>query len=281
MKCFVCKKGYMTPYFIKKRGCECIDEEFERCSNCGLVINKTLYEMTAKEWEEVNYIYHDGYQGTDENADDPKWLSRLKSQAEVFAGLFDCGIFSENMRTVDYGCGDGKLSQYVDDAFELRTGHRPSHQLIGKYEKYMALDGIVGYYTEADITPNSFDVVISCSVIEHLIGIEEIDKFFSLAKDNGTVCLHTLICEEVPRDPERFYLTPEGHCTIWTNAAMKIIYEEYGYVGCAYNLEAQMWFFFRDTDEFAKLKELHDRIKGSWTISEKFVDYWKQLPYRK
>ena len=83
----------MAPYFIKKRGCECIDEEFERCSNCGLVINRTLYEMTAKEWEEVNYIYHDGYQGTDENADDPKWLSRLKSQAEVFAGLFDCGIF--------------------------------------------------------------------------------------------------------------------------------------------------------------------------------------------
>jgi len=35
------------------------------------------------------------------------------------------------------------------------------------------------------------------------------------------------------------------------------------------------------TSEFAKLKELHDRIKGAWTISEKFVDYWKQLPYRK
>ncbi len=268
--------------FVKKVGWSHIllkivggaQDVFERCPDCGLVIDRTLYEMTTEEWEDVNYKCHSSYQGTDEDPADPKWISRLNTQAAVLAGLFDCDVYSLGMKTVDYGCGDGKLSKYTDDAYEARAGKRLSHKLIGKYDRYMAVED-EGYYTDDDMVPNSFDVVISCSVIEHLIGSDEINRFFSLANDKGTICLHTIICEEVPRDPEWFYLSTEGHCTFWTNAAMLKIYENYGFVGCAYNLEARMCFFFKDENRYTKLKENYDRIVGSLTLSDSFIDYWK------
>lgn len=136
------------------------------------------------------------------------------------------------------------------------------------------------YYTDENIKSRSFDVVVSCSVIEHLVGMEQIDEFFSLAKPEGTICLHTLICEEVPNDPDWFYLTPEGHCTIWTNRAMSEIYKKGNYIGCAYHLESQMWFFFGDCVRYETLKTTKDHILGTWFFSDQFIDYWKQKPYR-
>lgn len=135
--------------------------------------------------------------------------------------MFDCGIFLVDSRTVDYGCGDGKLSSYVEDEFFARTGRKNKHQLIGNYDRYMGLGNENGYYHEEDIIPHTFDVVISCSMLEHLIGFDEVDSFFSLVRSDGVICLHSLICEEVQLDPEWFYISPRVHCTIWTNNAMK------------------------------------------------------------
>lgn len=174
----------------------------------------------------------------------------------------------------------GKLSRYVDEVYETKAKKTPSHALIGKYDRFMKSDGSSDYIKDEDVRPNTFDMVISCSVLEHLIGWSEVDKFFSLAKENGVICLHTLICEEVPCDPDWFYLLPV-HCTLWTNTAMSKVYNRYGYKGCAYHPEAQMWFFFKDEKQYEKLKEVHEAIPGSWVFSRSFVDYWKQSPYRK
>lgn len=65
--------------------------------------------------------------------------------------------------------------------------------------------------------------VLSCSVFEHLIGIDAVDKLLSLANMSGTVAVHTLVCEEVPDDSEWYYLLL-GHCTMWTNKAREKLY---------------------------------------------------------
>ena len=277
--CFVCNEK-MKPYFTKMRGGT--EETYEKCTGCGLVINKTMYMLTADEYEKVNVNFHKKYQGHMENELDPNWVYRLKTQSQVLAGLFSYGVLNLDSRTIDYGCGDGKLSQYVDDAFYRITNRHPTHQLIGNFDRYMAWQKSLNsyYYSMKDITPHSFDVVISCSVLEHLIGFEEVDSFFSLQKDDGMVCLHTLICEAVPCDPNWFYIRPSVHCTLWTNRAMKIIYDKYNYKGCAYNTDAKMWLFFKDEDKFEKLRKVGERIYGSFIFSQGFVDYWKELPYR-
>ncbi len=61
---------------------------------------------------------------------------------------------------------------------------------------------------------------------------------------------------------------------------MSLLFEQYGFVDCAYHMEAHIWFFFKDRHRFEQLKSKAPMIPGEWTFSDKFVDYWKQKPYR-
>lgn len=266
MYCFVCGKE-MTGYFIKNWG-RGMTGDFVRCPDCGMVINKTMYEMPVREWIQKNEELHSEYQGTNEMKNDPKWLDRINMQGEVILQLYDLDIFSVTGNCIDYGCGDGKLAAYVNR----------KQQLVLKYDKYMG-QGKDGYLKDEEVKPGRFDVVICCSVLEHLIGKTEVDKVFGLIADKGVLCLHTLVCEEVPKDPDWFYLLTV-HCTLWTNRAMEILYRNNKFTGCAYNLEAQMWFMFRDRGQFQKLQDAKHRLKGTWFFSDNFVDYWKKKPYR-
>lgn len=266
MDCFVCGKE-MTDYFTKKWGGNVLTGDFVRCPDCGLVINRTMYEMPVQEWMEKNEELHSKYQGTDEMKDDPKWLDRINTQGEIILQLYDLDVFSPVGQCIDYGCGDGKLADLVNR----------NCQLIQKYDKYMGR-GKQGYLEDKDVKQGGFDIVVCCSVLEHLIGKAEVEKVFGLIAEDGVLCLHTLVCEEVPKDPEWFYLLTV-HCTLWTNRAMSILYKDNGFVGCAYNLESQMWFMFRNRGQFLKLKDAEQALRGTWFFSDNFVDYWKQEPY--
>ncbi len=270
MDCFICG-GEMTRYFIKNWvwGGKQLTGDFVRCSNCGMVINKTMYDMPVHEWTKLNEELHSGYQGTDEMKDDPRWLDRINAQVEVILQLYQLDVFPVTGKCIDYGCGDGKLADCVNR----------KQQLILKYDKYMGR-GKEGYISESEVKAGEFEVVICCSVLEHLIGKIEVDKVFNLISGKGVLCLHTLVCEEIPQDPDWFYLLTV-HCTLWTNKAMGILYQNNEFVGCAYNLEAQMWFMFRNKEQFQKLKNVKQELKGTWFFSDIFVDYWKEKPYRR
>jgi len=242
------------------------------------VLDETIYKMTEDEWLKINEL-HKEYQGKDENKDDPNWINRLKFQAETICGLFQEGIINTDAHSIDYGCGDGKLAEFINEEYERRTNQKLNHLLVGKYDKYMKPQAANDYYSDEDLVRGAFDFVVSCSVFEHLIGEKKIDALLSLANDKGIIAIHTLVCDEVPCDPEWYYLLPY-HCTLWTNKAMKKLYKEYKYVGCAYHVEARMWFFFKDKEKYEKLQNSYKNISGTWVFSEDFVDYWKQKPYR-
>lgn len=257
MKCFVCG-GEMSPFMKKFFGMEHLDTcEYVRCENCGLVIAKTLYEMPRSRWEKLNRECHAAYQNTDALDVDPRWLERLQAQAKVLNELVNVGIIEKSARAVDYGAGDGKLSDMC----------KP---WLMKFDEYMARPN-ENYLTE--LKPASFDFVITCSVFEHLLGAADVEKIFALLKSDGIMALHTLICEEIPRDPNWFYLQPV-HCTFWTNAAMKIIFRQYNFKACAYHVESRLWLMFRDAERILRLKN------SEWILAEDFVDYWKAKPYR-
>lgn len=269
MKCFVCGHN-MEHYFSKRWEDLMIEGEFVKCPNCGLVVNKTVYEMSPQEWGEVSIAAHRGYQGTNKNDLDPKWIGRLKNQATLFAEMFDNDIFAQQSRIVDYGCGDAKLSSFFKEKVSDKTEN------ILCYDKYMKGNN---FLNENQMINGSFDAVVSCSVYEHLIGINDVENIYSLLSKNGVFCLHTLICENIPKDPDWFYLLIV-HCTLWTNKSMQITFNRYGFKGCAYHTGAQMWFFFRDKEQYEKLKDKKECFTGEWVFSDDFVDYWKQEPYR-
>lgn len=280
MKCFICKNAEMKPYFVKNMGGDRLlsNHQFIRCPACGLVVNQTIYEMTEDEWMILNDGHKD-YQGTNENPVDPDWIRRLHAQADVIAGLARCGIVSTDCKAIDYGCGDGKLSEYINDSYRKQTGEVLNSYLVGKYDKYMCPEGADDYYSDNKVVPEAFDLVVSCSVFEHLKGMRDVENILSLVKEDGILATHVLVCEEVPQDPDWFYLLLT-HCTIWTNKAMSKLYELNGYKGCAYHVESRMWFFFKDIEKYKLLQEIKGDISGTWVLSDRFVEYWKQKPYR-
>ncbi len=256
--------------------------QFIKCGHCGLVIDQTTYEMSQEERSAYITKIHSAYLGQDENVDDPGWIERLDKQVLLLIQMFGNGIFNKNMRIADYGCGDGKLSEYFRRYYESTVNGNTLNEenpVILKYDKFMRPEGDSTYLLDSEMKPGSFDAIVTCSVFEHLIGKRDIDEVLGLLNNNGILCLHTLVCEEVPCDPDWYYLLPD-HVTLWTNKAMDYLYKDYGYSGCAYNIEARMWFFFKDKTQFDKLYANKDKITGTWVFSNNFVDYWKKKPYR-
>ena len=271
MKCFVCN-GKMAPYFVKKHPSGLVSNYY-RCSECGLTIDKTIYEMSEQERVNLNNFNHSTYQGMDFNSVDPKWIPRLEKQSEFINQLLILDIISSDMTIVDYGCGDGKLAKFVNEKCNMN--------LISNYDKYMKISD-VSYLTDDDMSPNMADMVITCSVWEHLIGKNDVENIYLYLKEDGIFCIHTLIAEEIPKDDDWFYINTNGaHCTLWTNDAMKIWFNTHGFVGCIYHLESKMWLLFKSSEKFNKLKNSMEKISGTVAVSNEFVDYWKQKPYRK
>lgn len=266
MNCFVCG-AKMSPFMSKNFGMRHLDAcEYIFCENCGLVVAKTLYDMPHERWELLNRECHAAYQNTDVLDVDPRWLERLHAQANVLSRLIQLEIIEKSARMVDFGAGDGKLSDFL--------AKKVSAPRLMKFDAYMARPN-ENYLPTEELLPETFDFVITCSVFEHLLGINDVEKIFSLLKSGGTMALHTLICEEVPRDPNWFYLQPV-HATFWTNAAMTKIFRRYDFKGCAYHVESRLWIMFRDAEKFARLKN----SASDFVFADDFVDYWRVKPYR-
>lgn len=240
--------------------------EYERCENCGLVVSRTLYEMSSEDWRALNLECHESYQGSENCEADPRWLERLRRQADMICELYGRGIFREGQRFLDYGCGDGKLADMINGKLATTA--------VEKFDEFMTKPEYL-----KSVPAAAFDAVATCSVFEHLIGRRDVDKILGLLRPDGVFLLHTLIAEEVPRDANWFYFLPP-HCTFFTNAAMKILYRQYRFEGCAYHVESRMWLMFKDGERWQKFLAERENLHGQWACSREFVDYWKSRPYR-
>jgi hypothetical protein len=229
--------------------------DYWRCSNCGFVISGTHADMSQTEWEDLNRSCHQSYQGSDCNPGDPRWLSRLSSQARVIDDCVQVGLLRSDVDWVDYACGDGKLSELV-----AQSGHH-----LQKYDKYMAHHD--GYLSDAELAAGSFGFVITTSVFEHLTKRQEFDAIASLVSDTGVMGVHTLVREAIPQDPTWFYLQPP-HCAFHTNRSMEHLFRQWGYSSSIYHVESRLWLWFKT--------DVRDRVDQSKYVYKKgFVDYWK------
>ena len=271
MKCFVCGNE-MKPFLEKNFAMDYLDKcEYVRCEHCGIVVSKTLYEMPHDKWIALNVEFHNKFlKGERDMATvDSQWIERLEIQAELFANLVNLGLFKSDWRTIDYGADDGTLANKINSKLGKVWLKKFDAYLESYDENYLSPD---------EVKPSSFDFLLTSSVFEHLLGNQgDVDNIINLIKPSSVMALHTLICDEVPRDPNWFYLEAI-HCTMWTNKAMSIIYKKFGFKGCAYNLESRMWFMFRNVEDFERLKSA--QLPGTWQFGEDFVDYWKIKPYR-
>ena len=271
MRCEICA-GTCRFDFSKRFDAFGLDEvDYWRCHDCGFVLSRTHAGMSPERWEQLNAACHAAYQGQAANPLDPKWKSRLAAQAKALAELAQAGLVDGAGRWVDFGCGDGSLSDLLAAEHGLR---------LGKYDAYMA--GDAGYFADDDLRPRNFDLLITTSVFEHLTRRGDWDRIESLVADSGAFALHTLVAERVPSDPEWFYLQPP-HCAFFSNAAMDRLFRDWGYRCSIYSVEASLWVWFRSDPATvaAKVEALNGAGGGPFLFKAGFLDYWKTEPYRR
>jgi len=257
----------MSFYFSKEFRCYILGQvEYFKCNNCGYTISKTHKELTHKTWKELNNQYHKSYQGKDFNVDDPKWQQRLHAQADILADLVKLGLLKKTDRWLDYGSGDGKLARILKDRYHID---------LQNYDRYMSAGQV--YLTTSDLIRESFDLVITTSVFEHFVKRADYDFIVSLVSSNGMLGLHTLVCEEIPKDPKWFYLLPV-HSAFFTNKGMSILFEHWGYESSIYNIESRLWFWFKTESKEIQsiINHANKRVNSPKYVFKKgFVDYWK------
>lgn len=266
MECMICNAS-MSYYFSKNFGGEfnLYVVDYWKCGDCGFVISKTHKDMSTSEWEKLNKAVHSTYQGTDIAVYDPKWLTRLATQAKTLSRLVEMKVLPHQLPWVDYACGDGKLADLLTEG--------GLHTL--KFDRYMHA-GNDEYLTESQLLSRRYSNVINTSVLEHLLSLETFDQIASLVSDSGVLSIHTLVREDIPPDPEWFYLLPV-HVAFYTNRSMQILFDKYGFKASVYHLGSTMWFWFKDDIDLVEQAVIqYNRTEADPLFFKKgFMDYWK------
>jgi len=263
MNCMICQ-GHMEYYFTKsgwKHPLLPPIVDYNQCTKCGFVQSVAHTMMADEHLADLNKVEH-AYQSTNLNALDPRWQSRIRNQADVIDDA-EMGKLIPYGEWVDYGCGSGALSAAVQEVCGL---------VLKKYDREVPPSP--GYLTDAQMVNHSFDFVISTSLFEHLTRREELDRINRLVRRKGVLGIHTLVCEKVPQDPTWFYLQP-AHASFFTNRAMQLLFEQWGYVSSTYHVGAQLWLWYpRDVSAL-----LGKGIAGEMPMFKQgFADYWKGDP---
>jgi 2-polyprenyl-3-methyl-5-hydroxy-6-metoxy-1,4-benzoquinol methylase len=231
MECMVCS-GNMSYNFSKQmEQYNLTTVEYWRCKDCGFVASINHFEMSEDEKTALNNAYHESYLCSDSNHDDPNWLKRLSLQVEVIEDIARLGYISTKLPWIDFGCGDGKLAKMLSEhGFDTYM-----------FDKYMP--SAQGWLSESDVRAMKFGLVVNTSVFEHVTRIEYLDGIAALVDESGVLAIHTLVREDVPEDPDWFYLLPV-HCSFYSNRSMQILFDSWGFSCSLYQVDARMWFWF-------------------------------------
>jgi SAM-dependent methyltransferase len=180
-----------------------------------------MYDLSEEEFMKVNASFHHSFLKDTHCSDDPNWLLRLKKQSIELFKLFKAGIVPSELLWLDYACGNGSLIKHLQDL--------GCSNIVG-YEPYMndVVLSRIPLITEKALQPGKFDCVISTSFLEHVRDLTVIDRMCELVSPNGVFIFHTFVDEQIPADPNWFYLLPT-HCSFFTDDALAILFEKYGF----------------------------------------------------
>jgi hypothetical protein len=270
MNCLICKtnmeyffsKSYnVEPYAHMMKGISKVD--YYKCSNCGFSISKTHKELDQARFEKLNYDFHHYLENNDSNANQPPYLE----QATMLKVLTENRIISMNS-AIDFAGGYGTLSKTLDKYFNIS---------LAVYDPYVKSEDFTNYVAKKDLT--TYKTVFSSAFFEHMLKRENLDDINALvSKTGGAMIIHTVICENIPKDPDWFYIEPPVHTTFHTNKSMRILMEQWGYEACIYCLSAKSWILLKDSNREIeeKIKKINQEFQTEYlTYKEDFIDYWK------
>ena len=93
-----------------------------------------------------------------------------------------------------------------------------------------------------------YDIVFSSAVLEHIASYEPLEIMMNALNEKGVFIFHTVVCENIPKDPTWFYLLP-FHCSFFTNKSWSLLMKKYGFKCSVYSPVAKTWALFKDKPE--------------------------------
>jgi len=114
-------------------------------------------------------------------------------------------------------------------------------------------------------------------VAEHVTKREHLDGINACVSENGRLIIHTRISEEIPKDPNWFYLLPV-HCAFHTNKSMSLLMQQWGYVSSIYCPTARLWVLLKNENQnlFKLIQAINNEFQNEYLYGKLgFMDYWK------
>lgn len=271
MKCIICNSD-STYYFSKTYLEHPLDEfmreigkvDYYKCNRCGFVLSKTHSELDESKWNNLNRLYHHYI----ENSDNDKKGNQppYAEQAMMLSLLGRNGIINTDSM-LDYAAGYGTLSKILAKYCELE---------LPLFDPYVQADNSNRYIDKPEL--KTYKTVINSAMFEHVLKREDLDRVNNLVDSGGSLIMHTVVCENVPNDPNWFYLRPPVHTAFHTNKSMEILMGQWGYRSSIYCPQSKCWVLLRDNIENIEknITTLNQELQSNWFYCKNgFVDYWK------
>lgn len=269
--CLICQ-GNTEYYFSKQHGVYSgspfsggFTADYWKCTDCGFVISKTHQRMAPSQWECLNASWHNGgYATSTVDSGSPPYAD----QALALVMLAKNTVI-DTSSVLDYAAGYAHLASFLKKYFSVT---------IQAFDPFVQNKNIQ-YVDVADL--QSYSLVINSAMFEHVLERASLDAVNSLVAEDGAMMLHTVVCENIPKDPDWFYMAPVVHTAFHTNASMNILMKQWGYAASVYAPQAKSWFLFKEKHPcLPQLQSLIKKInsemhKELFYYKAGFVDYWK------
>jgi hypothetical protein len=240
---------------------------YHKCVNCGFTFSLTHQEMDRNTWQELNSSWHHAFESgaLGENINQPPYANQaLATKLLAVNGLIDL------TNSLDYAAGYGTFASILRKYFS---------ENIYRYDPFVT--GQTDDYCIESIGSKRYSLVVNSAMFEHILCREDIDSVNNLVADDGVMMLHTQIRQEIPKDPSWFYLEPHVHTAFFTNRAMDILLEQWGYSCSVYSPEARVWYFFKNKHSMneqlaSAIGKINRELQREYFYFKAgFMDYWK------
>lgn len=270
--CIICN-GNMQPYIKKENFISNLKKInttnllpiiYSCCENCGFLLSDTHTQMSQEAWIQLNDEFHHSNENEERSElgfNQPPYME----QAMMIELLARNDIIDDS-KILDYAAGYGTLSHLLEKYFQRH---------INNYDKYVTTPK--QNYLSSPV-PQSWSVVINSAMFEHILNRNDLDSVNNFVANDGALIIHTVVVENVPKDPNWFYIDIPVHTAVHTNRSMSILMQQWGYQSSIYSPKSKSWVL---------LKKPYSEIKGSIELINKelqttyliaksgFVDYWK------
>lgn len=238
--------------------------EYYKCTKCGFVLSKTHSELDEAAWGKLNDLFHHHL----ENPENEKKINQppYTEQAMMLSLLGKNGIINTDSM-IDYAAGYGTLSRILQKYHGIK---------LSIFDPYVQADNSGRYIDKSELW--QYKTVINSAMFEHVLKREDLNYVNNIVDNDGCLIIHTVVCENIPNDPNWFYLRPPVHTAFHTNKSMEILMDQWGYKSSIYSPQSKCWILLRenDTNVHKKISSINEELQNTWFIAKNgFVDYWK------